>query len=397
MLNIIGGSYFENCKEPNRRDFFGSGVRGAATLSNKGIDISFYSCVSEDCLPTAEYSSRLFGYKINYVIVPRTIEFDYYHPLSKPCIINFNPSTKLKDIEIDNTGDFLYYGMLEANAIFNGNYVVYDPQNHKRFKDTGSTARHLAIILNKTEALLLSNKNTKDLKSAGFEILKNENAEVVVIKNGSSGAIVFYENEICEIPVFRTNRVWPIGSGDVFSAIFAWKWIFEKKGPFESALSASMLTASFCQSNILPIEEPLNQLKPLEIKKSAKKVYLAGPFFTMSERWLINELRNSLTDFGNNVFSPLHDVGTINSSDIYTDSKEIAKKDLEGLINCDVVLAVLSGMDAGTLFEIGYAISANKKVVILSENVKDNDLTMLIGTGCEITDDFTTAIYKTSW
>ena len=31
------------------------------------------------------------------------------------------------------------------------------------------------------------------------------------------------------------------------------------------------------------------------------------------------------------------------------------------------------------------------------ENVNSNDLTMLIGTGCEIKDDFTTAVYKASW
>ncbi|MDD4697647.1 MAG: PfkB family carbohydrate kinase [Fermentimonas sp.] len=397
MFNIIGGSYFENCKEPNRRDFFGSGIRGAAVLSNKGIDILFYSCVSEKHISTAKYSSKLFGYNYKYLLVPETIEFDYYHPLSKPFIINYDKNKPINEIIIDNESDFLYYGMLEANAKINGNYVVYDPQNHRSFKDTGSTAKHLAIILNKKEAHLLAKTNSKDLRRVGNKLLESENAEVVVIKNGSSGALVFHGDNIQEIPVFRTDRVWPIGSGDVFTAIFSWQWIIEKKNPFESALYSSMQTACFCQSNILPIVEPLVSLKPIEIKKSVKRVYLAGPFYTLSERWLINQLRNSLIDFGNKVFSPLHDVGIIDPSDIYTESKDISEKDLAGLDKCDVVLAVFSGMDAGTLFEIGYAISKNKKVVILSENVNNNDLTMFIGTGCEITDDFTTAIYKTSW
>lgn len=96
-------------------------------------------------------------------------------------------------------------------------------------------------------------------------------------------------------------------------------------------------------------------------------------------------------------FSPYHDVGIVDSSNIKSESTAIAEKDLEGLINCDVVLAVISGTDAGTLFEIGYAKANNKKVVILSQNVNDNDLTMLIGTGCDVTDDFTTAVYKASW
>jgi len=397
MLNIIGGSYFENCEEPSTRNFFGSGVRGTAALSMKGFDISFYSCISVAHKSIAEYSSKLFGYRCNYLLVPQTIEFDYYHPLSKPFIVNYDSYAPQKELIVTDNGDFLYYGMLEAYAKINGNYVVYDPQNQKSFKDTGSTAKHLAIILNKKEAQLLSKTKNEDLKTIGRELFESENAEVVVIKNGAHGALVFYEDDIQEIPVFKTDSVWPIGSGDIFSAVFSWKWIIEKKNPFESALSASMLTAYYCQSKLLPVIEQLEPLKPIEIKKSVKNIYLAGPFFTIAERWLINELRNSLLDFGNDVFSPWHDVGVISSSDVYSESKSIAEKDLAGIDNCEVVLAILSGMDAGTLFEIGYAIAKNKKVVVLSENVNDSDLTMLIGTGCEITNDIATAVYKASW
>lgn len=397
MLNIIGGSYFENCLEPLYRELYGSGTRAAAALSGKGFYISFYSCISEDSLWLAEYTSKTFGYSFNYLIIPRTIEFDYYHPLSFPHRINHNVDFPKQEIIIDKEGDFLYYGMLEAIAKVNGNYVVYDPQNQKRFKDTGSTAKHLAIILNKKEALLFSTTKSEDLNVIGRELLDSENADVIVIKNGANGALVFDKKGIYKVPVFQTSRVWPIGSGDVFSAVFSWKWILEKKTPYDSALYASMMTANFCQSKHLPVIESSESLLPLDVKKTIKNIYLAGPFFTMSERWLINELRNSLIDFGNNVFSPFHDVGIVDSGNINSDSVAIAEKDLDGLINCDVVLAVISGTDAGTLFEIGYAKANNKKVVILSQNVNSNDLTMLIGTGCEITDDFTTAVYKASW
>jgi len=60
-------------------------------------------------------------------------------------------------------------------------------------------------------------------------------------------------------------------------------------------------------------------------------------------------------------------------------------------------LAVVNGLDAGTLFEIGYAKSLGKKVVAFAQNVNSSDLTMLIGTDCEITSDFSTAVYKASW
>lgn len=396
-LNIIGGSYFENCKEPYTRNFYGSGVRGAAALGNKGVDITFYSCISEGCKLTAEYSSKLFDYKSKYTLVPKTIEFDYYHPLSKPEIINYDSDIDAVELLIDIKGDFLYYGFLEGHATFNGNQVVYDPQNHLSFKSTGSTAKHLAIILNRNEAQIFTNYETDDLKIMGLKLLESENAEVVVIKNGTHGAMVFHENRIYNIPVFQTTSVWPIGSGDVFSAVFAWEWIIEKKSPYESALLASKYTAFYCQTNILPVVDPGDKLKPVEIRKSPSNIYLAGPFFNLPQRWMINEIRNKLLDFGNNVFSPLHEVGIISENEIQSKSISIAKKDLEGLEKSDVLLAVLFDMDAGTIFEIGYAIARGIRVVILVENIREIDLTMFIGTGCEITDDFATAVYKASW
>lgn len=397
MLNIIGGSYMENCIDPSSNELYGSGLRAAAALSNKGFNISFYSCISKEYQWLAEQKGKTFGYQCTYLTIPLTIEFDYYHPLSFPYRVNYEEDLPIQKIIVDREGDFLYYGMLEAVAIVNGNYVVYDPQNQKRFKDTGSTAKHLAIILNKKEALFFSKTKNEDLHAVGCELLESENADVIVIKNGADGALVFDKEGIHTVPVFQTSRVWPIGSGDVFSAVFSWQWIMQKKSPHESALYASMMTAHYCESKHLPVVEPSKLLSSLEVKKKVKSIYLAGPFFTMAERWLINELRDVLIDFGNNVFSPYHDVGIVDASNINSESKAIAEKDLDGLINCDVVLAVISGLDAGTLFEIGYAKANDKKVVVLSQNVNSNDLTMLIGTECEITDDFTTAVYKASW
>jgi nucleoside 2-deoxyribosyltransferase len=61
------------------------------------------------------------------------------------------------------------------------------------------------------------------------------------------------------------------------------------------------------------------------------------------------------------------------------------------------MFAVLDGLDPGTIFEIGYARALGKKVIVLIEDPGQHDLTMLIGTDCEITGDFTTAVYKASW
>lgn len=51
---------------------------------------------------------------------------------------------------------------------------------------------------------------------------------------------------------------------------------------------------------------------------------MAGPFFTMADRWLIEEAKFQLEKFGANA-SPLHDVG-------YGKSEFIVKEDLKVLM-----------------------------------------------------------------
>lgn len=396
MLNIIGGSYVENCIDPPYKELYGSGLRAAAALSQKGFEITFYSLISEDLKDLAELKSKTFGYHCNYRTISSTIEFDYYHPLALPEIINYDRTSPIHQLDIREYGDFLCYGMLEANFVFQGDYVVYDPQNFKSFKETGSKAKHLAIILNKKEALHFASTQSDNLSIIGNEILHTENAEVVIIKNGAKGALVINREGIFEIPVFATTYVWPIGSGDIFSGIFAWQWIIEKKSAREAAFYASRMAANFCQSIQLPIREPIEPLLPRKINKGTNKIYLAGPFFTVADRWLVNEIRNILIDFGSDVFSPYHDVGTLDSKKQNSESI-IAKQDLDALRKCDSILAIVSGLDAGTLFEVGFAKAIDKRIIILAQNVNVNDLTMLIGTECEITSDLSTAIYMASW
>lgn len=389
MLTIVGGTYFELCHEPSNKELYGSGLRAAAALSNKGFEINFVSCIGQRDVKLADYYCKTFDISQSFKIIPKTITFEYYHPLSKPI---YYPETldvhNLPEVIADN---ILFYGMIEATSKIKASYAVYDPQNWHRFKDTGSEADHLALVLNKNESLLLSQlPNETDLQVVGKTLFTSEKAEVVIIKNGSKGALLVDSYEIYEIPVFETESVWPIGSGDIFTAIFAWKWMIEKRSPAEAALYASKCTAQYCETKVLPLNLIKEDYKAISPKKKQNQVYLAGPFFTLAERWFINHLRDLLIEFGNTVFSPYHDVG-------FEEPNIIADKDLKGLKDSDVILAVLYGSDPGTLFEIGYAKAIGKEVIILSENISENDLIMMIGTQCKITQDLSTAVYKASW
>ncbi|RZK25565.1 MAG: hypothetical protein EOO43_05185 [Flavobacterium sp.] len=392
MLTIVGGTYYEYCEEPFYYEIYGSGLRAAIALSNIEKDIKFVSCAGQSELENIDSIVSTHNFKSFIKPTQETIQFHYLYPLAKPTVQTDIPIEQIINLDEVHDENILYYGMIEATVSVHGNYVVYDPQNSISFKNTNSSAKQLAIILNKSEALTISGlTDNDDLNTVGKALLEDENANVVVIKNGSKGALVFENDKVYEIPVFKTERVWPIGSGDIFSAVFSWKWVLERNSCFDAAMYASNLTAQFCETRHLPLRGFTKNLVALPIVTRKKKIYLAGPFFSMPERWLINRLREALIDFGNEVFSPMHDVGFDGTP------YDIVNKDLGGLQECDVILAVLNRLDTGTIFEIGYAKALSKRVVILTENIDDKELLMMVGAGCEIVEDFTTSVYKASW
>lgn len=399
-LTVVGGTYFEVCIEPQRKDLFGSGLRGAAAISGKGFNINFFSCLGRSELQLAESLCETFTIIPNFQLLDKTVTFGYYHPLTVPECINLNKSNLVKTLPTIQADCILYYGLIETNVSVFGDYVVYDPQNHSPFLKTGSTANHLALVLNRKEAYLLSGcTESTPIAEVCATLRAGQNAEVVVIKDGPRGAWVSDSNGESVVPVFQTPKVWPIGSGDIFSAVFAWQWAILKKEPLDAAMLSSQYTATFCSTELLPLPETPTLYKPTNSRAESKKIYLAGPFFTMAQRWLVNEFRTSLNEFGNNVFSPFHDVGLafVDDENSETGLTQMANADLNAIHNADLVVAIICDKDPGTLFEVGYARALGKEVLIYSENVSDADLFMMYGSDCKIVSDFSTAIYMASW
>lgn len=391
MLAVVGGTYKERCVDPYWDQLWGSALRGAAAISEFVSPIQLYSCIGVKDKAYAEGQCSIFNIEPKYSLINDTVTFEYFHPLTKP-YINHAPENDLILPDVISES-ILMYGQIEGKVKVKGNYVVYDPQSWISFKETESEAEHLALVLNRNEALLLSGMSMQDdLTEIGKYLCAAEGADVVVIKNSTKGAIVIEAGESWVIPIYETQQVWPIGSGDIFSAVFALKWAVQKLPSRMAALEASKYTAHYCQTKEIPLPiRPLifEEIVPLKFNR---KVYLAGPFFTTSERWFLEDVRSKLIEYGADVFSPFHDVGLFQN-----DPYSIASKDLAGLMDSDVLLAIADGLDAGTMFEIGYARALNKKVVLLSQNVSKEDLVMFIGSHCVVTDDLSTAIYKAIW
>jgi len=399
-LSVIGGVYRERCRLPSSTDeIWGSGGRAAAVTAGLGLRVTLHSAVDTRNAPVLASLAQNFGFDIAEVSVKRSPEFRYDHGLSSPIIWPpFFPEKVHLEVDAETA---LVFGMLEATADVRAKSVVFDPQNPIspepiRF---ASGSPRLAYVLNSTEARRLA--GTDDTMEAARRISKEHRADVVVVKRGPRGALV-YENGRGEwIPAYKTDSVWPIGSGDVFAAVFAARWAAQGLSPLEAAAHASRAAALYVNSRVLPIlsEEIATPdgfpFAPLVLARERLEereyhVYLAGPFFNIAQRWLVEESRLALQGIGIQVFSPLHDVGL-------GEAYEVAPQDIEGLKRCRAVLALVDGLDAGTVLEVGYARSIRKPVVVLAESSGDESLKMIRGTGCDVVSDFVTAVYRVAW
>ncbi|TYA28688.1 PfkB family carbohydrate kinase [Aggregatibacter actinomycetemcomitans] len=404
-ITVIGGVYIERCAWPHWDELYGSGGRALSVLQSLGCATKLYSCLNKDSANILQ--ARAGIYKTSFEICSslkesyRPIKFHYLHGLSTPQISAITTEFAQQNEIIED--NILVFGMLEGNPTISGNKVVYDPQNPispKDFSENGSTANELAIVLNTNEAYKLIKNRNSSLDEIAYELIKNK-AKVVIIKQGVRGVNIYQKlNDRYikkdSVPCYFTKNVWKIGSGDCFSAHFAYQWIYEGKTPTEAAELASKATAYYCETRGYPSFEEFtnwkNRVQPITHRHSEKKVtvYLAGPFFTLSQIWLINETRRLLSEMGLIVFSPYHEIGT-------GDAIMVVPKDIDGINNSDIIFAIFDGKDSGTIFEIGYATAKNKPVIVYNENEKSEDLKMMEGTDCIVIKDYVSAIYRTLW
>lgn len=336
--------------------------------------------------------AKMYGFLLAPASVDQAVSFEYVHSLSiptirpAPALIVANPPLLIEDSVV------LRFGMMEGSALVRSDWCVYDPQSStspERFSRNGSQASHLAVVANRGEALRLSGKdNVRDAAKA----LLQDGAEAVVVKSGEDGAFVIDASGEYTVPPYQSERTWTVGSGDVFAAIFATEWAISRNTAFDAARMASRAVAEYVNTMDLPI--PLATIlaaAPLpEAKSKRGKIYLAGPFFSLGQRWVVDEARRCLLEFGMDVFSPVHEIG-------HGLADEVAPADLAALDTCDAVFAILDGLDSGTIFEAGYGRAHGKPVYALAQNVTEEDLKMLKGSGCHIFDDFVTALHHLVW
>jgi len=93
-----------------------------------------------------------------------------------------------------------------------------------------------------------------------------------------------------------------------------------------------------------------------------KKIYVAGPLCEEPGRAFLEKIDKMCKELGFDTFLPHRDCGLFKD---LKDVDKIAKKDVEELDKCDILIGVLDGIyvGAGTAWEMGYFAAKGKPVI----------------------------------
>ena len=246
---VVGGTYSEYCYHPEWDQVFGSGGRGAATLTRLGAkDVLLKTCIPKVARRTVEATLFPFGVDIEAENPKSLYEFIYTHPLSEPYQKPF-PAQSIRYKKKVISDVVLVYGMLEGLPRVSANRIIFDPQSEtnalKPF-DFIDQAKEIALVLNERELANFSGKS--DIELGAAKLLSKRAIKTVVVKRGPYGATVFKSKNRTEIAVFPSPNVFKIGSGDVFSAAFSKFWGLDGEPAREAAEKASRCASVYCNT-----------------------------------------------------------------------------------------------------------------------------------------------------
>lgn len=398
-MTVVGGTYCEKVLSPEFYELYGSGLRAATWLSVLD-DVRLFTICYQNSELLARQKAEAMGVEIFCeTVASRVPTFSYKTPISGAV---YYCEDTLPRVVLPNIKDdvILQFGMLEGGCKVSGKKVVYDPQSpfHPHgFFEADSVADELVMIMNYGEAKSIWGKGILE-EGICDEFKVHVNIVAIVIKNGPFGATVYTRSGgRHHISAFVSDSVFSVGSGDVFSATFAYFWGVKGEDPVSAATKASKAVSVYVQSrgNLTPLTEQMMDKTDVSAVRERKvsdlgSVYLAAPFFNAIDLAAVEEVRTLFLENGIRVFSPYHDVGI-------GDSRHVYDRDVEGIKNAGIVFANVCGFDPGTVYEVGYAAALGKQVVAYAEGCEHNHLTMLGGGRCKVYTDFTSSFYNAIW
>ncbi|MDY7069848.1 hypothetical protein PsexTeo8_65280 [Pseudomonas extremaustralis] len=375
-MHIVGGLYRELCDIPFWDSTMGSGARAALAAISLSPNIEFTTYASPPDRP-AITALRSKGIIATIHARPSPIVFAYFHPLSSP---HLEPArdkiVRLPSLQVSGEA-VLRFGFLEGDAIVTAGRAVYDPQTWRDpqpFAANGSNANELALVMNELE--MREATGIKDIDQAARHLIETQKAQVIVVKKGAWGASVYEaDGTVSNVPAYRSGKIFKIGTGDIFSAVFAFYWAEKKLRPVQAADLASRSVSLYCETYDFQFDQASLELRQPVLAKAGATIRLEGRVETIGQRFTMEEACFALRELGMCVVCPELALGSGSSS-------------------ADATLVINDGLSPESLARITNDQVKGTPIIELCATSKTS---RLIPANPWSTDDFTTAMYYSAW
>ena len=372
-MHVAGGLYRELCDFPPWDAWFGSGGRAAAAVVGLSPGTVLHTYAADPRGP-GPMALRARGVDV-WAEPGEAIVFTYFHALSTPLLTPRREEISRRALLQVSGGAVLRFGFLEGDASVKADRAVYDPQTHRDarpFRENGSSAHELALVLNELEACAMGGASSAD--EAASAILSAQGAAVVVLKRGPHGATVHHaDGRTAFVPAFRSSRVFKIGTGDVFSALFCLHWGERGAAPEDAAEAASRAVSAYCEDGILPSPPGAGAGARLAGGTPRGPVLLVAQTDTPSRHWLAAEVAHCLKELGVEVTLPTPPVRAV------------------GIPGVAAVLMLEECLDSN----MPHLATGVLPTIILSG--PHSRKPRAGGPAVAVTDDLTTAVYLAAW
>lgn len=264
--------------------------------------------------------------------------------------------------------------------------VAYDVENFEHLK----VGRQLSAILISTSSELFT-----DVYGGQIEALKsavmNIGASALVFKENRGGSRLYDFQNRAEIPLYAQHgeTANSVGVGDVFASSFL---VHIEKGLEVAGYRATAAATAYSRTTYpddfktqlnryskLSISE-LRELGGVHLPWEARRkfdIYLAAPDFSYQDNPEIDRALESLEYHNFRIRRPVVENGELPTGSTFGDLRKTFHADFDLLKGCAIVFAIPNSRDAGTLVEMGMAMSLGIPVITFDPR-KDAANTMVI-------------------
>lgn len=225
------------------------------------------------------------------------------------------------------------------------------------------------------------------------QALEVVNFEHLVLKENRGGSRLYSRSsgKTESIPAQLDITANSVGVGDVFNAAYLAN---AEAGPVEAAWRASYASAAYAQTTepdlfktYLQRESrlPLADLQSMGgstlawERRQELNIYLAAPDFADADVTAIDRAVSSLKYHNFKVRRPIKEIGEIPKSSDAATLAATYRKDIELLRACDLIFAIPTDRDPGTLVEIGLAIAEGIPVIVYDPAGEANNTMVMAG------------------